>query len=214
MADPKGTRGWRNCNPGNLDFNPANKWQGQLGIEQGVPRPRFARFASHEFGIRALTALLVNYQDKYGLNTVRKVIDRWAPPAENDTGAYVNAVAKVVGVKPDDYINLHHFPTMLPLVTAIITHENGGNPYAGTATITDGMKLAGIYEVADTIAKAAVTKTGTAALTVGSVTSAVAVVQPMVSSLAGLPQWVGVALVVAAALLVAGYFVLQRMETR
>jgi hypothetical protein len=214
MADPKVSRGYRNCNPGNIDFNSANKWQGQLGIEQGVPKPRFARFASHEFGIRALTALLVNYQDKYACDTVRKVINRWAPPVENDTGAYVNAVAKAVGVGPDEHINLHRFPVMLPLVTAIITHELGGNPYAGTSLITDGMKLAGIYEVADTVAKAAVTKTGTAALSVGGIASAAAVAQPFVSSLAGLPQWVGVALVVAVALLVAGYFVIQRMEAR
>jgi hypothetical protein len=155
---------------------------------------------------------LVSYQDKHGCDTIREIISRWAPPFENNTTAYINAVAKWVGVGPDDQIDLHTFPIMLPLVTAIITHENGGNPYEGTSIIEDGMKLAGIYEVADTVAKAATTKTGTAALTVGSVTSAMAIAQPFISSLAGLPQWVGVALVVAVALLAAGYFIAKRVE--
>ncbi|MBD1602511.1 structural protein P5, partial [Pseudomonas sp. CA3A] len=30
-SSPK--RGVRNNNPGNIDFNPRNNWQGQLGIE-------------------------------------------------------------------------------------------------------------------------------------------------------------------------------------
>lgn len=213
-ADPKQSRGYRNKNPGNIDFVLANKWQGQLGIEVGVPKPRFARFATHEFGIRALTALLTTYYDRYACDTVREVINRWAPPQENDTGAYVSAVARKVGVGPDDRINLHQYPVMRPMVEAIIAHELGGNPYADTTIIDDGMKLAGIYVIADTVAKAAVTKTGTAAITVGGITSAVAVVQPLISSMAGMPQWTGVALVIAAAILAAAYFIYQRVEAR
>lgn len=118
-----------------------------------------------------------------------------------------------MGVGPDTLLDLHTHPHLYGMVTGIIRHEIAGMPYS-EAQLNEGLTMAGVPKPIDTIAKAAVTKTGTAALTVGSVTSAVAVVQPMVSSLAGLPQWVGVALVVAAALLVAGYFVLQRMEAR
>lgn len=37
-------RGIRNNNPGNIDFNPLNAWLGQIGLEVGVAKPRFARF--------------------------------------------------------------------------------------------------------------------------------------------------------------------------
>ncbi len=55
-------RSVRNNNPGNIDFNPRNTWQGQLGLEIGVAKPRFARFDDPENGIRALGRLLINYR--------------------------------------------------------------------------------------------------------------------------------------------------------
>jgi hypothetical protein len=210
--DPKLSRGYRNCNPGNIDYNPANKWQGQLGIETGVPKPRFARFAAHEYGIRAITALLVNYQDKHGIQTIRGIINRWAPPSENDTGAYVNAVAAKVKVGPDQTIDLHKYVFMRPLVEAIIRHELGGNPYEGTTTIDDGMRLAGIFQVANTVEKAMATKTGTTALGISGATTAAAVAAPVITAMADLPQWVGVTLIIVVAIGVAAYFIFNRME--
>lgn len=95
-------RGIRNNNPGNIDFNPRNPWQGQLGMEEGVARPRFARFDQPENGIRALAKLLINYRGKdgmpglgaKGIDTVLEAISRWAPTSENDTRAYAEAVAQ------------------------------------------------------------------------------------------------------------------------
>ncbi len=89
-------RGIRNRNPGNIDFNPLNDWVGQLGLEEGVANPRFARFDSPENGIRALGKLLINYRGKdgmpgvggRGIDTVLETINRWAPSTENDTQAY------------------------------------------------------------------------------------------------------------------------------
>ncbi|MDE9591255.1 structural protein, partial [Xenorhabdus bovienii] len=54
------TRGLRNNNPGNIDHNPANKWQGQLPHDLSIEK-RFCRFESPEYGIRALIKLLINY---------------------------------------------------------------------------------------------------------------------------------------------------------
>jgi len=130
-------RGLRNFNPGNIDYNPRNKWQGQLGIEQGVPNPRFARFDSHLNGIRAMTILLKNYRDKKGLpgigsngiDTVREVINRWAPGFENDTEAYIQSVARRVGVTPDAVIDLKDPVTVFKLVKGMIRHEQGLDPY-------------------------------------------------------------------------------------
>ncbi|MER5002585.1 structural protein, partial [Providencia stuartii] len=93
----KQARGIRNNNPGNIDYNKANNWKGQLPHDPSI-EPRFCRFESPVYGIRALMALLRTYQRKYGLKTVSGLIDRWAPTNENNTRAYINGVAKELGV--------------------------------------------------------------------------------------------------------------------
>ncbi|WP_085600419.1 structural protein P5 [Pseudomonas sp. B10(2017)] len=142
-------RGVRNNNPGNIDFNPRNAWQGQLGIEEGVAKPRFARFDQAENGIRALGKLVINYRGKDGLpgvgekgiDTVLETISRWAPSSENDTQAYAAAVAKRIGVRPTDPINIKDPATLRGMVLGIIVHENGGNPYPDQV-IDEGVRRA------------------------------------------------------------------------
>ena len=136
----KVTRGVRNSNPGNLDKSPANKWQG-LADEQ--PDSRFATFKSPEYGIRALARTLISYQDKHNLRTVRGIINRWAPPVENDTGAYVRRVARDMGVGPDDAIDVHDAAYLKPLTVAIIAHENAGYAYPD-AVVDKALVLAGV----------------------------------------------------------------------
>lgn len=198
--DPRQTRGYRNRNPGNIDFNPANKWQGQVGIEATGDPPRFAVFESHEYGIRALAVLLTTYYDRHGLNTVRKIINRWAPGNENDTDAYVNAVCRKIGVGPDDALDLHTYAHMRPLVEAIITHELGGQPYSD-AVLDEGLRRAGIVKPVHTVREAAATGTGRGAGAVAAAVVAAAPAAPLVSSLGALPQWTGVALIVAVAVI-------------
>lgn len=140
MAKP--SRGIRNNNPGNIDRN-ATKWQGMAADQSGDPR--FIVFTTPQYGIRALAKVLMTYQSQHGLDTVREIINRWAPPNENDTGAYVRAVARAVGVAENAPLDLDATAVMLPLVKAIITHENGGNPYSDTV-ITEGLRLAGVHD--------------------------------------------------------------------
>lgn len=142
-------RGVRNRNPGNIDYNPRNAWQGQLGLEEGVSKPRFARFDHPENGIRALGKLLINYRGKdgmpgvggKGIDTVLETINRWAPSNENDTQAYASAVAKRLGVCTTDPINIKDPATLRGMVLSIIIHENGGNPYPD-AIINEGVRRA------------------------------------------------------------------------
>lgn len=134
-------RGIRNNNPGNIDYSQANKWNGQLGLEEGVAKPRFARFDTPENGIRALGKLLQTYQRVYGLNTVAKIISRWAPSNENDTAAYVRSVEQRIGSAPGAKIQLTDHDTLKGFVVAIITHENGSNPYSD-AVISEGVRRA------------------------------------------------------------------------
>lgn len=113
-------RGLRNNNPGNLFYNPHNAWEGQIGHDE-----RFVRFARMADGVRAMAVVLLNYQAKHMLDTVRRIITRWAPPNENDTATYVRRVAAALGVGADDRIDLSDRKTLTLLVWAICTYENG-----------------------------------------------------------------------------------------
>ncbi|MDE1488821.1 structural protein [Xenorhabdus bovienii] len=121
------SRGIRNNNPGNIDHNSANKWQGQLLHDPKI-ESRFCRFESPEYGIRALMKLLCNYHKK-GYQTVAKMIDRWAPTVENNTSAYIKGVAKALGVDPHQVISVDKV-TLIVLAKSIIHHENGKQPYS------------------------------------------------------------------------------------
>ncbi|WP_395675526.1 peptidoglycan-binding protein [Inquilinus sp.] len=143
------TRGVRNNNPGNIDRG--QDWQGlatpaEMTKEQKAEK-RFAVFRAPEWGIRALVKLLQTYQSKHGLRTIRGIINRWAPPVENDTGAYARAVAKAVGVGPDDTVDMKDHKTAAELVAAIVAHENSGFRYAA-AVFDKGLALAGLAAAA------------------------------------------------------------------
>lgn len=132
-------RGIRNHNPGNIERT-GTAWRGMSADQSGDPR--FIVFKAPEWGIRAMARILRTGIGQ-GEITVRKIINAWAPPKkngviENDTGAYVAAVAKKLGVSPDATINVN---AALPgLISAIIAHENGFNPYSAE-TIAEGIRL-------------------------------------------------------------------------
>jgi hypothetical protein len=133
-------RGIRNNNPGNIDHNDANAWEGELPVDKAI-EPRFARFDIPENGIRALGKLLLTYQRKYNLKTVEALISRWAPSSENDTAAYVRSVEQKTGTAPGAEVNLRQVGVLTGFVRAIIEHENGGNPYS-ISVINEGVRRA------------------------------------------------------------------------
>lgn len=115
-------RGIRNNNPGNIRHG--ENWN---GLAEQQPDPDFCTFVAPVYGIRAMGRILLNYQRRHNLNTVREIINRWAPPVENDTQAYAAHVARVLGVDPDAQVDV---ATLLEtFLEVIIQHENGQNPY-------------------------------------------------------------------------------------
>ena len=134
------TRGVRNNNPGNIDYKPANQWVGQLKPDPTIEK-RFCRFDTPENGIRALGKLLQTYQNKYGLKTVKTIIERWAPDVENNTAAYVRAVELNTGTRPGATIDLRNPVVMKGFVKAIIHHENAGFAYPD-AVLAEGVRRA------------------------------------------------------------------------
>ncbi|EAM1386838.1 hypothetical protein EHN65_00715 [Salmonella enterica] len=121
----KDARGIRNNNPGNLEFSKTNPWAGQTGDDG-----RFAKFETPEHGIRALGRNLLSYQ-RQGIDTVNDIINRWAPPDDNNnTSAYIEAVCAQLGVTPDQPLDASNPDTLKALCAAIIHHENGSQPYS------------------------------------------------------------------------------------
>lgn len=156
------TRGIRLNNPGLIRHG--DKWQG-LAIEQ--PDAEFCKFAEPRWGIRAIARLLITYQDKYSLNTVRGIISRWAPASDNNTAAYIRHVCQLTGMGEDEPLDVHDYEDVEPLVKAIIRHENGQQPY-DQATVNDGLKLAGIEPPAKPIAASRTVRGGAGAAVGGA----------------------------------------------
>lgn len=124
-GDSGDARGIRNNNPGNLEASSSNPWVGQTGSDG-----RFAKFETPEHGIRALGRNLISYQ-RQGIDTVGEIINRWAPPSDNnDTAAYIKAVCAQLGVTANQPLDASNPDTLQALCAAIIKHENGTQPYS------------------------------------------------------------------------------------
>ena len=131
-------RGIRNNNPGNIKKNDV-EWNGLVSKEEQNDNTFFI-FKSPEYGIRALTKILITYRKTYDLYNIWGIINRYAPPSENNTEAY-----KEFLVDETNYAMLQTIPFTiegyLPIVKAIIKMENGEQPY-NDDTILKGMSLA------------------------------------------------------------------------
>ncbi|MDU9028724.1 hypothetical protein [Pseudomonas mediterranea] len=150
---PEHPRGIRNHNPGNIRHTPGTRWQGMAPTQHDS---QYIQFINPRWGIRAIARVLITYQDKRRapdgspIDTVREIIQRWAPPTENNTDAYLISVARALGLDPDaESVDVYHFDIMRALVTVIIRHENGPGPlpggrWYGDILIADGLSLAGI----------------------------------------------------------------------
>lgn len=137
-----GARGIRNNNPGNLEYSKANPWVGQTGDDG-----RFAKFETPEHGIRALGRNLLSYQ-RQGIDTVNDIINRWAPPSDNNnTDAYIQAVCAQLGVTPDQPLDASNPDTLKALCASIIQHENGSQPYSDQQLATGVSAAIGLSQL-------------------------------------------------------------------
>ncbi|EMJ4547592.1 hypothetical protein R5R04_003688 [Klebsiella aerogenes] len=141
-ASAVGPRGVRNNNPGNLEASSSNPWVGQTGSDG-----RFAKFETPEHGIRALGRNLLSYQHQ-GIDTVSDIINRWAPPSDNnDTAAYIKSVCAQLGVKADQPLDASNPDTLQALCAAIIKHENGSQPYSNEQLSTGVSAALGLSQL-------------------------------------------------------------------
>ncbi|CAN7177373.1 hypothetical protein LJR009_000319 [Bosea sp. LjRoot9] len=88
----RGSRAWRNNNPGNIIDSPFADSHGAIGDDT-----RMAIFPDESVGRAAIISLLTGA--KYKNLSIRDAMYRYAPPSDdNDTEAYIAAIVKAVGV--------------------------------------------------------------------------------------------------------------------
>ena len=129
------SRGLRNNNPLNIRRN-GTRWK---GLPEKQKDTAFFTFTAPCWGYRAAFVTLRNYNRLHGLTTLAQWIDRWAPPVENDTPAYMAFVAKKCGVKPCDVIDVADKAAMCKVVAAM-SHMENGVP-AVMADVEEGWRL-------------------------------------------------------------------------
>ena len=96
-------RGIRNNNPLNIRRS-KDKWKGLRAQQTDAA---FCQFESMEYGWRAAFYLLTRtYYHKYRLFTIKAIIQKWAPPNENNTKAYIANVSKLTDIEPDEPIGI------------------------------------------------------------------------------------------------------------
>ena len=111
-----GTKAWRNNNPGNIEAGGFANSHGAIGSDS-----RFAIFPSEEAGYGAIVSLLGS--PAYQRLTLQQAINRYAPPAENDTAAYSNYVSGAGSLLLDTRLNAMSSQQMDALARAIQVHE-------------------------------------------------------------------------------------------
>lgn len=129
------TRGYRNNNPLNMRHD-NDRWQGEVVPSQDGA---FKQFETMACGYRAAFKLLHNYQKNNGCRILSDFINRWAPPSENNTSAYVSTVAKRAGLSDVSEIDTLKGDTMRAVVSAMSYVENGVE--ANEADVAAGWEL-------------------------------------------------------------------------
>ena len=72
---------------------------------------------------------------------MQQIISVYAPPNENDTDAYVTAVCQMMGVGPDDRLQLNDPAQLASFCRAIAVHEAGGWMFSDD-DLMEGVRLA------------------------------------------------------------------------
>lgn len=115
------SRGLRNRNPGNIRRS-AVRYRGEVRPSRDA---EFKQFETMAYGYRAMFVLLDSYARRHGLHTLRTMIGRYAPPSENDTRGYVEAVSRLAGIDADRRLDTRAHDEMAAVVAAMSRVENG-----------------------------------------------------------------------------------------
>lgn len=113
-------RGIRNNNP--LNIRVGNQWVGEV---KDHTDPDFEQFTCMPYGLRAAFIILRRYMNTYKLDTISKIVSRWAPKSENNTLAYIRRVSDSMKYDAGAPILYQDKQKMFALVKAMVQVECG-----------------------------------------------------------------------------------------
>lgn len=116
-------RGLRNNNPLNIRIS-SSEWKGR----RINPKDKeFVEFVSMEYGFRAAWKVLETYWVTFWKQRIpfciNNIIQRWAPPSENNTRQYISSVCKISGLGAHECLPRPKY--------AGITYSSKNKPYYG-----------------------------------------------------------------------------------
>lgn len=138
------TSGYKGCNPLNVRAS-SDKWKGSIGNSDNG----YVIFSTPMDGIRAAATVIKNYGTKYGINTVRDIVSRYAPASENPTDDYIANVCKGTGYQPDEKLDTKNPEVLKKLVTAMMKQEIGDVPYSERTIIAGVLDALGKEDIND-----------------------------------------------------------------
>lgn len=124
-----------NNNPTNIRVSKTFKWLGET-----ESKGAFCKFIDRKFAYRATFILFHSYITKHGCRTLRDIINRWAPPSENQTAVYLRTVSNMSNYPEMVTVDLGDEDMMCKIVKAMVYVEVG--MHENIDAIREGYKLA------------------------------------------------------------------------
>jgi len=98
---------------------------------------KFQSFANDDAGLRAMASQLQLYEDRDKLDTIAKIIAKYAPASDhNDTAAYIANVSQRTGLGADTHLDLHDPATLSKVIAAMTKQENAKSNFTA-----EGVKI-------------------------------------------------------------------------
>ena len=111
-----GARNWRNNNPGNIQYSPYAKSKGAIGTDG-----RYAIFPTLDAGMAAKKDLL--FGSAYNNLSIAQAISKYAPPHENNTEGYIQAIVAATKATPDTIMSQLNDNQKQQLLNAVTKQE-------------------------------------------------------------------------------------------
>jgi hypothetical protein len=132
LETPDGERP-KGVTPAVFNRNPGNLKKGKFLYPEEVTPPlsTFRKFRTWSDGYAGLIIhfrrYAAGYIDKNKLDTIRKILNTYAPPHENNTQAYIGFVCKETGFNADQKLNFYDKDTCWKMCKAFAMQEDGKN---------------------------------------------------------------------------------------
>lgn len=114
-------RGIRNNNPLNIRRS-RDKW---WGLSEQQTDSSFFQFKEMRYGLRAGMRILYTYIKKHKVDTLERIIARWAPPVENNTLKYIAAVEARSGYSRKTKVEVKNRAQIVAIIGAMVYVECG-----------------------------------------------------------------------------------------